>query len=126
MRRKIILTVLGLATASSLGFSANRPEKDFNFNNIELNPADRILILAPHPDDEDLGCGGIIQKALAMKLPVKIVFFTYGDNNEWSFLIYRKRPVFMPMAIRNMGLLRHDEAVASARSWKSMRGRHIP
>ena len=63
-----------------------------------LTPSDRIIVFAPHPDDETLGCGGIIQQAVAMKLPVRIVWLTYGDNNEWAFFLYRKRPVLMPEA----------------------------
>jgi len=83
---------------------------------VTLSTQDRILILAPHPDDEVLGCGGVIQKALDMDLPLKIVFFTYGDNNEWSFWVYRKHPVLMPKAIRTMALIRHDEAVKAGES----------
>jgi LmbE family N-acetylglucosaminyl deacetylase len=80
---------------------------------VALTADDRILILAPHPDDEALGCAGIIQSAVAQKIPLKIVFLTYGDNNEWSFLLYRKHPVFYPAAVRRMGEVRHDEAVAA-------------
>ena len=83
---------------------------------LTLLPQDRILILAPHPDDEVLGCGGIIQRAVASSLPVRIVFLTYGDNNEWSFWVYRKRPVVMPGSMRQMGMVRHNEAIAAARS----------
>lgn len=72
---------------------------------------DRILILAPHPDDEVLGCGGIIQKAQKLNLPLKIVFFTYGDNNEWSFWVYRKHPVIFSKSVQGMGLVRHNEAI---------------
>jgi LmbE family N-acetylglucosaminyl deacetylase len=80
-----------------------------------LTPDDRILILAPHPDDESLCCGGVIQQAVAMKLPVRIVWLTYGDNNEWSFLLYRKHFVVMPEAVRQMGEVRRHEAVAAAK-----------
>jgi len=83
------------------------------FDRLNLNPKDRILILAPHPDDEVLGTGGIIQKAVAMELPIKIVFLTYGDNNQWSFLLYRKYPVLLPKSVQKMGLVRHDEAIAA-------------
>jgi LmbE family N-acetylglucosaminyl deacetylase len=82
---------------------------------ITLDDNDRILILAPHPDDEVLGCGGIIEKAMNKKLPLTIVFFTYGDNNQWSFIVYRDRPVVFPRAVRQMGLVRHDEAIAAAK-----------
>lgn len=83
---------------------------------LTLSASDRVLVLAPHPDDEVLGCGGVIQECVARKLPVQVVYFTYGDNNEWSFLIYRKHAVLLPGAVRQMGLTRHDEAVAAAAS----------
>lgn len=81
---------------------------------LRLSPQDRILVLAPHPDDEVLGCGGVIQQAVAMNLPLRIVFLTHGDNYEWSFLVYRKRPVLWPGAVRKMGMVRYDEAIAAA------------
>ncbi len=80
-----------------------------------LTPDDRIMVFAPHPDDETLGCGGIIQQAVAMKLPVRIVWLTYGDNNEWAFFLYRKRPVLIPEEVRRMGEVRHHEALAAAK-----------
>ena len=88
--------------------------EDVPMEEIQLSPKDRILVLAPHPDDEVLGAGGVTQKAISLKLPVKIVFFTYGDSNQWSFLVYRKHPVFMPGAVETMGLVRKDEALAAS------------
>ena len=86
-----------------------------NWPVLHLSPQDRILVLAPHPDDEVIACGGIIQSALAQGLPVRVVFLTYGDNNEWAFMAYRKHPVLVPGAVRNMGQVRHDEAMAAAK-----------
>ncbi len=82
---------------------------------ITISPQDRVLVMAPHPDDEVLACAGIIQAALAVKAPVKIVFLTYGDNNEWSFLVYRKHLVLYPGAVEKMGMVRHDEAMAATK-----------
>ncbi len=93
---------------------AEEASQGSSYPRIELEHKDRILILAPHPDDEVLGCGGVIQKAKAMGLPIKIVFLTYGDNNQWSFLAYRKHPVFMPKAVLEMGLVRYNEAFQAA------------
>lgn len=76
-----------------------------------LNPDDRIMVLAPHPDDETLTCGGLIQKSKALGLPVRVVFFTYGDNNELSFLLRKKHPVLIPESVRAMGKMRHEEAI---------------
>lgn len=85
-------------------------------DDVTLQPEDRVLILAPHPDDEVIGCGGVIQRAAAMGLPIRVVFLTYGDNNEWSFLVYRKRPVLWPGSVRKMGTVRHDEALSAAQA----------
>ena len=45
---------------------------------------DRILIFAPHCDDEVLGTGGLIQESLARGAAVKVVLITNGDNNIFS------------------------------------------
>ncbi len=95
---------------------AGRPASSVpSWPDLVLTPEDRILVLAPHPDDEALACAGVLQRAVALQLPVKVAFFTYGDNNQWSFLLYRKHPVILPKSVRHMGLVRHDEAMASAR-----------
>jgi LmbE family N-acetylglucosaminyl deacetylase len=44
----------------------------------------RILILAPHPDDETLGCGGLISKAKAAGAEVYVQFLTVGDTADHS------------------------------------------
>jgi LmbE family N-acetylglucosaminyl deacetylase len=51
----------------------------------------------------------------ALQLPLRVVFFTNGDNNQWSFLVYRKRPVVMPKAMQEMGEVRREEAIAAGR-----------
>jgi O-antigen biosynthesis protein len=41
-------------------------------------PARRLLVLAPHPDDEVLGCGGLIAAALAAGAAVQVVIASDG------------------------------------------------
>src|SRR3954453_16957003 len=81
---------------------------------VALQDGDRILVLVPHPDDEVLGAGGVLREAVRRGLPVRVVFLTNGDSNEWSFLAYRKRPVLMPGGALAMGAIRHQEARAAA------------
>jgi LmbE family N-acetylglucosaminyl deacetylase len=81
---------------------------------LRLTAADRVLVLAPHPDDEVLGAGGILREAVRRGLPTRVVFLTNGDSNEWSFLAWRKRPVILPQAVLAMGTLRRQEALAAA------------
>lgn len=46
-------------------------------------PGARLLMLAPHPDDESLAAGGLIQRARAYSVPVSVVFVSDGENNPW-------------------------------------------
>ena len=41
--------------------------------------AERILIIAPHSDDEVLGCGGLIEKACRYDNQVKVIVIAVGD-----------------------------------------------
>src|SRR5438105_6795742 len=49
-----------------------------------ITSRDRVLVLAPHPDDESLGAAGLIQCAVAAHARVCVVFATNGDNNAWA------------------------------------------
>jgi len=71
---------------------------------------DRVLILAPHPDDEDIACGGVIQRAVKSGAKVKIMYLTNGDHNEFAFIVYEKRLVFRNSAFVAMGKVREEEA----------------
>lgn len=77
-----------------------------------LRPTDRILVLAPHPDDDVLACAGVIQKALALGLPVQVAYMTNGDGNEWSFVTYSHHVPLTREALVKMGDTRHAEAIA--------------
>jgi LmbE family N-acetylglucosaminyl deacetylase len=78
---------------------------------LTLSPDDRILVLSPHPDDDLLGCAGVIQRAVEMKLPVRVVYLTNGDNYELAFWAYQKRPVLTSRGMLKMGRLRRMEAI---------------
>jgi len=79
----------------------------------ELTSQDRVLVLAPHPDDEAIAVSGVIQRCLQNDIPIKIVYFTNGDNNELSFIVYEKRLVFRKNAFVYMGEVRRKEAIRS-------------
>jgi len=54
-------------------------------------PFDRTLIIAPHPDDESIAAGGLLQRAIAAGGEVRIVFVTDGDNNPWPLRYLKKK-----------------------------------
>ena len=72
---------------------------------------DRILILVPHPDDEVMATGGVIQKALKAKARVKILFLTNGDHNEPAFIVYEKRLTIRKGEFIHMGQVRRAESL---------------
>ena len=41
-----------------------------------------LVLVAPHPDDEVLGCGGLIAAARARRLPVHVVLLTDGGASH--------------------------------------------
>lgn len=63
---------------------------------------DRILIIAPHPDDDVIGCGGIIAKNRGKK--IKVIFMTdgrYGGDiySEKELIEVRKREALEALSI---------------------------
>jgi LmbE family N-acetylglucosaminyl deacetylase len=77
-------------------------------------PGERVMVLSPHPDDESLGCGGVLHDAVRAGIPVHVVFLTNGDANELSFLVWEKHPVVVPSAVIAMGQTRGQEALNAA------------
>ena len=55
---------------------------------IPFEPADllgnRVLVIAPHPDDETFGVGGTLALHRAAGDPVCVLFLTSGDAGDWS------------------------------------------
>jgi LmbE family N-acetylglucosaminyl deacetylase len=51
---------------------------------LTLHCRDRVLVLAPHPDDETLAAGGLLQQAVAVGAPVRVLIATSGENNPWA------------------------------------------
>lgn len=43
-----------------------------------------LLVVAPHPDDEVLGCGGFIKKIKKLGGKVYVLFLTLGDTQDYS------------------------------------------
>lgn len=72
---------------------------------------ERVLILAPHPDDEAIAAAGIIQRSLKLGVPVRVSYFTCGDFNEFSYLLSRADIAFFAGDFMNIGRQRRQEAI---------------
>lgn len=45
-----------------------------------MGTGERLLVVAPHPDDETLAAGGLIQRVLMRGGAVRVVLVTAGDG----------------------------------------------
>ena len=95
----------------ALSFHCEAEVDKVAYNPVIINPDDRVLIFAPHPDDEAIGTSGVIQRALAAGSKVRVVCYTNGDNNEFAFIIYEKRLTFRKMEFIHMGEVRRQETL---------------
>lgn len=50
---------------------------------LSINSRSRVMVIAPHPDDESLAAGILLQTAAARGASVCVVFMTCGENNAW-------------------------------------------
>jgi LmbE family N-acetylglucosaminyl deacetylase len=74
------------------------------------------MVMAPHPDDESLAAGGLIQRALAYAVPVSVVFATDGENNPWPQRLLERRVRIGPCQREAWGMRRRKEADAALRA----------
>jgi LmbE family N-acetylglucosaminyl deacetylase len=78
---------------------------------LHLASTDRILYFAPHPDDESLAGGGLIQKAMALGVQVRVIFVTSGDRNPWPQRVLERKLIVDAKARTRWGALRRAEAL---------------
>ena len=76
----------------------------------------RLMLFAPHPDDESLGCGVALHRAVSAGATIRVVYATDGENNplpqRWLFRKWRLNPSDR----RRWGKWRRSEALAALRT----------
>jgi len=70
---------------------------------------DRVLLIAPHPDDEVIAAGGLIQRAGELR----VVFITSGENNPWPQRAMRRTWRITDADRAEWAAMRRREALAS-------------
>src|ERR1700761_7349803 len=81
-----------------------------------FSKSDKVLVVAPHPDDESLATGGLLQRIFAENIPVRIVFATDGENNPWAQRYWEKRWKIGPNERARWGRRRREEALDAIRT----------
>ncbi|HKT28196.1 PIG-L deacetylase family protein [Dyella sp.] len=71
----------------------------------------RLLVIAPHPDDETLGGGILLQQVLAAGGEVCVLLLTDGDNNPWPQRYIERRILIDDAARQRWGARRREEVM---------------
>src|SRR5262245_46763029 len=110
--RRAVLSVLSIGLLlSPIGHAGTLPRPRIDgFALLETTAQTKALVIAPHPDDETLGAGGLMQRIHEIGGQVRVVFLTDGDayregvRREWP----RRRP--QAGEFRGYGYLRERES----------------
>jgi LmbE family N-acetylglucosaminyl deacetylase len=97
MEKKIILAILSgiilLLVLVTYSYSLY-PIQTSNYpQGPQINSSDRVLIIAPHPDDEAIATAGVIRYCVENSIPVEVIVMTDGEG------------------YKNLSTQRHNESV---------------
>jgi LmbE family N-acetylglucosaminyl deacetylase len=102
--RRLFLILFFIVAAGRLVFAQPLPP---------FTKDDRLVIIAPHPDDEILGCGGVIQQGLAAGADVQVIYLTLGDHNLVAFKLFSRSLILRARQYVQFGERRRQEAMAA-------------
>lgn len=114
--RRAFAGILVTATAfgsllGSLEVAVARPARALpGGTGLAVPPRTRLLVISPHPDDETLAAGGLIQSVLRRGGTVDVVFLTNGDGFSLAARRALKRVRPTPQDYLEFGSLRQGEA----------------
>lgn len=69
----------------------------------ELTGGGAVLVLAPHPDDDVLGCGGLIARCVREGIDVHVAYLTDGRHSHFGSRLW---------SAKRLGEARRQEAIA--------------
>ncbi len=108
----LILVVLGY----SLGYDHSMAASRLHLTDLPvltLSQFPHVLVIVPHPDDEVLGSGGVIQAALANGSDVRVVIVTNGDGQALGPLVLRGKMLPHPIDYVVDGEVRQAESLTA-------------
>ncbi|BAL80285.1 PIG-L deacetylase family protein [Caldisericum exile] len=106
MKIKIVFAIL-LTLLLNMVLNTNNIKGD-----IMIEKGDRILIVAPHPDDEALSSAKVILESVSKGADVYVIFITSGEHNTDTMLKFAPFPVISSYLL---AYKRYKEALAAAK-----------
>jgi LmbE family N-acetylglucosaminyl deacetylase len=120
---RALLTLLALAAALASAPAAAggpapartpcAPDRATGVQLPALDATTSVLIVAPHPDDETLCCGGLIQRVVGAGGRASVVWITSGDASRLDLLLIDKSVLVRPAKLLELGVRRMREARAA-------------
>jgi LmbE family N-acetylglucosaminyl deacetylase len=112
----VILVIALLTSALLLALTIPRKARGSSvaaFQDLPLAGHQRLLVLAPHCDDETLGSAGLIQAALRQNMEVKVVITTNGDGFLFATMEDFRRLYPRHQDFIRMGAQRQQESLSA-------------
>jgi len=78
-----------------------------------FSSASRLMLIAPHPDDEALACSIILPRATAAGAAIRVVYATDGEDNPWPQRALECKWHLSAADRKRWGKLRRVEALAA-------------
>jgi LmbE family N-acetylglucosaminyl deacetylase len=111
--------VLGVLAAAACRRPLLVPRADVP--RLHVHAGERLLVVAPHPDDETIGAGGLIERVLARGGLVRVVLVTAGDGYVEAVThatgeLTPRAPEYLAYGERRLGEARHATTLLAARA----------
>jgi len=118
MPRRLLRILIPLAlVAAVLAFAIPSGYLDLarvlltDLDTFSLDGYQRVLVVAPHMDDETLGAGGLIAQAVARGSEIRVVVATGGDAYLRAAMVYLQRPLPTRGDLVRLCEIRHQETL---------------
>src|SRR6266576_3850700 len=81
-----------------------------------FNAASRLMLIAPHPDDEALACSITLHRVVRAGGAIRVIYATDGDDNPWPQRVLERKWRLNAADRKRWGKLRRAEALAALRA----------
>jgi LmbE family N-acetylglucosaminyl deacetylase len=102
--------LLGTLTCCLVVVSACAPAERIAELRLNPSPATRLLVIAPHPDDEAIAAAGLIQRVVSAGGRVRVVLMTSGDAFVPALQKTEQQRDVDAQDLRRFGRLREQES----------------
>jgi LmbE family N-acetylglucosaminyl deacetylase len=109
----IFLLLAGIVFLTRLLFLPAPRVSPASFKPLSLSGVHRLLVLAPHCDDETIGSGGLILAAVRTGIQVRVVIATNGDGSRSTAIGDFHKIDPKPADYIRMGVIRQQESLAA-------------